>query len=468
MKRQFYLLILISFVFTGCVKKWLELEPKAEVSADVLLQSPEGFSVALNGIYTNLSSKTLYGGELLHGMVDVLGRVYELKNTTPYDALKTYDYVSGGMESMINSIWSRAYTTIANCNALLEEMDKKPAGFFKEHERARLEGELLSLRAMLHFDLLRLYAPAPVVQDATAIPYYTKLSNAPMPEKPTSEILQLIIADLTRSKELQKEFDTRIDARKDFTKFRFGFDKDKTFFGSGQRGFRLGYYSTTALLARVALYAGNEQLAYDNAIEVINEKSIDNEPLVSFTSATVIDVGEYDRLLSDDILFALYRIEYEEDFNNVTLLSSNTSQIFGSDLNSDYRRKCYLSPSGTQILKYDTEQGTKREKQVTSIIPAFRLSELYHIAAETLYDKDADGALALLNTLRTKRGCTVPLASIPSKSAFLDALINDARREFMGEGKLFFMYKRLNKTILDETMGNQTLTDKFVLPVTER
>jgi SusD family. len=468
MKRQFYLLIFLSFVFTGCVKKWLELEPKAEVSADVLLQSPEGFSVALNGIYTNLSSKTLYGGELLNGMVEVLGRCYELKNTTPYDDLKTYNYSANSIQNILNSIWALSYNTIANCNGLLEEMNKKPAGFFKEHERARLEGELLSIRAMLHFELLRLYAPAPAVQDAEAIPYYTTLSYAPLPERRTSEILQWIIDDLTRSKQLQKEFDTRIEARHDFNEFRFKLNKDKTFFGTGLRGFRMGYYATSALLSRVALYAGNEQLAYDNAMEVINEKSVDNEPLVSFTPATVIDVGEYDRLLSDDILFALYRIDYEEEFNNITCLSANTTQIFGSDINSDYRRKCYLSPSGTQLLKYDIEQGAKREGQITSIIPAFRLSELYHIAAESLFDRDPDGALTLLNTLRTKRGCTVPLPSISSKSAFQDALINDARREFIGEGKLFFMYKRLNKTVLDETLGNQTLDDKFILPVTER
>lgn len=85
-----------------------------------------------------------------------------------------------------------------------------------------------------------------------------------------------------------------------------------------------------------------------------------------------------------------------------------------------------------------------------------------------MYDSDPDGALGMLNSLRAKRGCTVPLSAVPDKSAFLNAIINDARREFVGEGKLFFLYKRLNKTILDETNGNQTLTEKFILPVTER
>ncbi|WP_205512839.1 RagB/SusD family nutrient uptake outer membrane protein [Longitalea arenae] len=471
MKNVFSLILAaILFMNTGCVKKWLELEPKSEVSSDVLLSTPEGFSVALNGIYTNLSSDPLYGGELAFNLVDVLARVYETKNTL-YDGLKNYDYVSLDMERKINGIWARAYSTIANCNGLLDEMNKKGDGFFKPEERARLEGELLSIRALLHFDLLRLFAPAPIVKDVAAIPYYTTLSNTPMPERLTSEILQLIIADLELSKKLQKPFDTHIEAKTYFHKdFRFAFKgPGQLYFGSSKRGFRMGFYATTALLARVALYAGNNRLALDNAMEVINDKMPGNEPVINFTPGTNIDVGEYNRLLSDDLLFALYRIDYEEEgFNNVTFLLPNTNQIFGADLNSDYRKKCYLTADGKQLLKYKTGQGDKREKDVTSLIPVIRLSELYHIAAETRYDTDPNGALDLLNTLRTKRGCTIPLSPFQNKAAFVDAIINDARREFMGEGKLFFMYKRLNKTILDETNGNQTLTDKFVLPVTER
>jgi hypothetical protein len=455
----------IMFLTTGCAKKWLELEPKSEVSSEVLLRTPEGFSIALNGIYSSLSSYTLYGGELTHGMVDVLARCYDLKNTQ-YDQLKNYDYVSAGMEQRINGIWAVAYSTIANCNALLEEMNKKGEGFFRENERARLEGELLTIRAMLHFDLLRLYAPAPVVQDKAVIPYYTTLSNVPMPEKPTSEILQLVITDLTRSKQVQKDFDTRLDAKEDYQGFRFRFYLDPTFYGPGRRGFRMGYYATTALLSRVALYAGNNQLAHANAMELINDETGDKGATISFTPATIINVGEYDRLLSDDLIFALYRQRYESGFNKVTFLMPNTSHIFGPDLGSDYRKKCYLTSDGRQLLKYDTTQ--EREGFITSAIPMIRLAEIYHIAAETMYDSDPDAALELLNTLRTKRGCTFPLSPSPNKSAFQDAIINDARREFPGEGKLFFLYKRLNKTILDETNGNQALTDKFVLPVTEK
>lgn len=458
-----YALVGVLFLSSGC-KKWLEMEPKSEVAADVLFETPEGFTIALNGIYTNLSSAALYGAELKFAFVDVLARCYEPKNTA-YDGLKNYEYGSNGMEQKINSMWSTAYNTIANCNALLGELEKKSPGFFKQHERNMLEGEVRAIRAMLYFDLLRLFAPAPVVRDAASIPYYDKLSNTPMPEKRTSEILQLVIADLTRSKQLQQAFDTENEAKEQFQRYRLR--DDAGFFGIGRRAYRMGYYATTALLARVALYAGNNQLALDNAMAIINDKAPNQEPTINFTSATVIDVGEYDRLLSDDLIFVLFDEEYEEEFNMVTFLLPNTQQIFGADLNSDYRKKCYLSNNGRQLLKFDLTQ-EEREGDITSAIPMFRLSELYHIAAESVYDTDPDRARDLLNTVRTKRGCTIPLSNFASKNDLLNAIVNDARREFVGEGQLFFLYKRLNKTILDETNGNQTLTDKFILPVLVR
>lgn len=46
-----------------------------------------------------------------------------------------------------------------------------------------------------------------------------------------------------------------------------------------------------------------------------------------------------------------------------------------------------------------------------------------------------------------------------------DVIVNDARREFMCEGQLFYFYKRLGRKVVDES-GNYTMTEKdFVLPL---
>lgn len=449
----------------GC-EKWLSMQPKSEIAAETLFKTPEGFGIALNGIYTNLSSPSLYSGELKYTFVDVLARCYELGNTL-YNDLERYDYAS--VESNIQSMWSLAYNVIANCNSLLEELGKKGDAFFSPHERNMLEGEALAIRAMLYLDLVRLFAAAPVVRDEETIPYYDKLTKTTTPPlMKSSGILALAIADLERSRELQREFDTTDEARRWFIfpdRFRVAHGG---IFDDGQRGFRMGYYAATALLARTALYAGNNRLAYDSAMELIGDTE-----LLAFTSATIVNSNAYDRLLANDIIFALYRKEFEKGFNAVTFLVANTDAIFGTDVNDDYRKVCYLS-AGDRLLKYNlvatpTDVTDKnREGYITSAIPMIRLSEMYHIAAEAIYDTDAAEAIGLLNMLREKRGCKGTLLPAESKNAMLDLLINDARREFLGEGQLFFMYKRLNRTILDEGSGNQTLTDKFIVPIPVR
>lgn len=464
-KFKIFFLTLFVLSAAGC-KKWLEIEPKAEVAADVLYETPEGFGIALNGIYTSISDPQLYSRELKFNFIDVLARVYDTRNSA-YEGLKTYDYVSDGMDMLIQGIWASAFSAIANCNALLQHLDEKPADFFSEHERNMLEGEARSIRAMLYLDLLRLFAPAPVVEDAAAIPYYGTLSNEPRPNRRTSEILGFIIEDLKESQRLQRPFDTSQEATDNFRMYRFNFERG--FYGNSYRGFRMGYYATTALLARAALYAGDDALALQNATELINERTHNGDPTIDLTPGTRMDVGAFDRLLSEDIIFGLYRMGYETQYNNVIFLTPNSSAIFGSDLHTDYRKRAYYTTDGQQVLKFDiTLEREGNSNPITSVIPMIRLSEMYHIAAEASYDTDPEAAVEFLNTLRAKRGVNIPHSSFASKDAFLDAIINDGRREYVGEGQLFFLYKRLNKTVLDEAGGDQHLTEEFVLPIPER
>jgi hypothetical protein len=364
---------------------------------------------------------------------------------------------------MIENIWSLSYNTIANCNSILERVAEKDSAFFDGPGKRMVEGEALSVRALLYFDLLRLFAPAPVVSDEAAIPYYPVLSNMPMPYKKTSEILELLIADLQKSKTLQKSFDTSDEARQWFdVPSRFSYSRG--FYGNSRRGYRMGYYATTALLAKVAQYAGNTQLALENARELVED-----ETLIDLTSSTVIESSKYDRLLSEDIIFALYNRDFEEDFDESNCLVANADEMFGSD-GDDFRKKCYILNLGDkkQLTKYVLTDDNTKEGSITYTIPMFRLSEMYYIMIESMFDTDPDGALQLFNSLRIKRGCKTALPTILTKDNLYDYLLNDARREFIGEGQLFFMYKRLNKTIIDEEGGNQTLTDKFIIPVPER
>lgn len=94
------------------------------------------------------------------------------------------------------------------------------------------------------------------------------------------------------------------------------------------------------------------------------------------------------------------------------------------------------------------------------MLPMLRLSELHLIRAEYFYHLgDEESALAEITKIRDGRGCFKNIDR-NSKDWFNTAVIDEARREFMGEGQLFYYYKRLN--ILPPGMGKE---EKFVLPL---
>ena len=72
------------------------------------------------------------------------------------------------------------------------------------------------------------------------------------------------------------------------------------------------------------------------------------------------------------------------------------------------------------------------------MIPVLRMSEMYLIAAECYAGKDGEKAYSLLNTLRNARQTS-------SVSESLELHIEgEYMREFVGEGQLFWYYKRKN------------------------
>ena len=99
-------------------------------------------------------------------------------------------------------------------------------------------------------------------------------------------------------------------------------------------------------------------------------------------------------------------------------------------------------------------------------ISIMRLSEIYYIACEAQIGRDNTLALEYLNTVRTSRRLE-PLSGGPyTDEQMMTYLVNDARKDFIGEGRMFFMYKRLFRDFTN--MRGQTVTANdniFVLPI---
>ena len=153
--------LFVCTVASSC-NNWLDVTPQAQVNADKLFSTPEGYESAVYGIYTAMTDASIYGTHMTFGFMDVLAQYYYAswdKSHNLYECSQ-YHYNNGTTQNLISNLWLKSYNTIANCNVLLERLKGQSPSFFPEGEYNLIYGEVLALRAFLHFDLLRAFAPS--------------------------------------------------------------------------------------------------------------------------------------------------------------------------------------------------------------------------------------------------------------------------------------------------------------------
>ena len=369
-------------------------------------------------------------------------------------------------------MWKKCYLVIANCNTIIEkcgdENKNLPEPYF-----SMIKGEALALRAMLHFDMLRLFGPIPSELDKESIPYQTISKQQISPLLSGTEIVNLIVADLQTALELLKTSDPYMAESKSAYA-----DIDLNY-----RQFRLNYYAVKALLARVYLWAGKKDLAYTEATELLKAVRQPGAELFPFvTNAAATNVSTPDRVFSTEVLFGCYNSSREKIHETLFAPTLETSSIltFAGTLNAgrvdelyddknDYRYRIWANynNNGVSVLyhrKYENFEDKSGTKDYRYMVPLIRLSEGYLIAAEC--SNNLDEALGYLNTLRNARGC---FSVYPTLDLLKNYITSEYRREMLGEGQMFFYYKRNEMVNIPD--GNQAAgtmnvaLNKYVVPL---
>lgn len=84
---------------------------------------PGGYYTAMNGLYNNLTSNSLYGKNLSYELIDVISKRYApLAKSTYLTSLNSWGYAEENVSKALESTWATAYTTILNCNVILENL----------------------------------------------------------------------------------------------------------------------------------------------------------------------------------------------------------------------------------------------------------------------------------------------------------------------------------------------------------
>lgn len=481
------LLLGLVSMFQSC-SSWLDIMPEAQVNDEKMFSTQQGFKDVLNGIYITASSEKLYANNLLFGFVDALAQYYEIPDEEhEFAKVAKYEYKDVEVSPKIDEMWLELYFCIANCNILLERLEEVGPTFF-EDERVYyvMHGEALALRAFFHFDLLRLWAPS-YKKDPNymAIPYITAYSNKISPQYTVAEVIDSVIVDLKAAALDLKDHDPIFDpiyqvesngaSPADMYMWTQPMpDRDEFL---SYRGYRMNYYAVNALLARVYAYKQDKKNAYDYA-KIVLESGV-----FKFTNYwEITNAVEYrNRILRPEIIFG-FNVPQMTDiydpysplwsFNqNSWLTIKNRGAIFQSSPN-DYRLNYLMedevlaSFDRASCIKFVEPENSNdlTESDYGTIAPMIRISEMYYYVCEYLMDTDFEAAKAELQKLRDARNAKEVLTATTAYE-LQEVIINDARREFMAEGQMFYFYKRLGHNVIDESGSYSMKDEDFVLPL---
>jgi starch-binding outer membrane protein, SusD/RagB family len=437
----------------GSCKKWLDVSPKTQIGEKELIGTEQGFKDALMGIYSHLGGSSAYGQNLTMGFQSALQQNYTATSTshTFYRASR-YEYKADAtVIGYVSGIWNSMYFAVGNLNNILRQVDEKQP-LFTGSNFALVKGEALALRALVHFDLLRDFGVAPVVDgNRKSIPYVTGFGVTASPLLTVNQVIDSCLRDLSVAQQL---LSVDKSVRSDYATDPFlSYTRN-----------RMNYWAVKGLMARIYLYKGDKENALAAAQEVINNQA-GRFPFVTASAAAASQ--NRDRLYYSEHLFSVYAYKisdyvtayYKTAASNGTptlfTSSANLTALYetasggSSDLRFNYQFSLY--PGGYSATKY--WQDDIFVEYLRGLVPVVRLSEMYYIAAECAATP-AEG-VAYLNTIRTNRGLT----SLPTtiNATTLEAeILKEYKKEMYGEGQLFFYFKRKNAARVDGSTVNMT------------
>jgi len=235
---------LVLLVLNSCSESFLDVNSKTQPDTENYYKTIDDAERALIACYDGWQcTSSNNGGTAFYVVSEVMSDECfggtGTSDSRSFQAIDRFDPAqSSGDVSIYNVNWTDSYTGIFRCNTLLQKLDQID---WKGDEviRKRIEGETRALRALLYFDLVRLFGNVPLLTEPT---------DANIPQSDPKEVYGLIAEDLKFAAE-------NIPAN--------AYPKANASDNDG----RITCYAAKALLARVYLYyTGYEDGAYDPQI----------------------------------------------------------------------------------------------------------------------------------------------------------------------------------------------------------
>lgn len=482
-----YALVILSF--TAC-NDWFDVTSGSEIREEDHYSSTTGFQQSLIGCYIGMADETLYGKNLSWNLLELLGNQYEplpLTSVTSMEyRLQQYNYRHNDVVNTIESIWAKAYSVIANANKALIYIDQN-RNTLHEIDYQIIKGELLAIRAYMHFDLLRLYGygnweeRAAELNGKLTIPYVMNISKEPTPQQPGEATIGNILADLEEAASLLKDYDPVTGKHPESFYAEVNADGFMN-----NRNIRLNYLAVRGLQSRVLLWEGSAEskskaLAAAEEVIAAVKKGVRLENMgTNMFSLSASDINRTNSSLATEHLFGLnvpnmatkmasyinpfyldtdYAAFYLRPEDAITLYENSTSDVRYAVLLSQNTNS---SSMGFVPLKYYQSNQSYFFSNKVSMI---RIPEIYYIAAEcyaTGNNPNPDMALDRLNSVRNMRGLYENLEDLTVEQ-ILNEIKKEYHKEFLSEGVMFYYYKRTGTTVVPH-YSEEMSDNEYLLP----
>ena len=439
-QKSLYILCLLIFTL-GC-SDFLDVEPDLQVSYNEQLSTREGVLEAYNGVYRDLedvfSSTYLIYPEVLGGNLTFTPSVTRNMVDIPIAIENTYNFNSNPDEMDYQEYYQDLYDVINQVNLLLENKDNMP--FFDSNELSQLEAELLSIRAIAHYQVSLLFAQnINFTTDGShlGVIYNTNQLTA-------GEDFPSRLSMVQTNEQIASDLDTALSV---YTSAQLLGGPDYSYFNT---------QTTTAFYARIALQMNDWEKAQSLAETIIDISGVE-----LMDTANYISEWEQPELPVSEVIFELTAprssegnisstvsqyFQYSSPTNYGNYVASGDLLDFYED--NDIRKELFLIQNLNQLVNGELlseEFYFTKKFQNDAGTTIIRLSEMYLIHAEASARLGQNGkALESLNAIRERAN----LEPLMEETQILEEIFMERRRELAFEGHLFFDSLRFKRDIV--------------------
>lgn len=434
MKKYIKILTLGSALALGSCDDLLDTDPRQSLTPESAFADVQGYEALIFAAYGAPRGFNNYGQQLMIAPDIMADNLRIIANTGRYIGQE------GNADRAHMGLWGTGhYGAINEANIILGGIDDVEGD---ADLRNQVKGEAYFLRAMLYFDLAKIYGYEPGQEvngwDRTVVLRTTPtlgFSDAELQERVSNRVLY---------DQIESDLNTAI-----------------TLLPTGAQGTASIYRATKgaaeALLARVYLYDSKFAEAAAMASQAMGTFGLSDdgtglaEPenyVAGFStfpnpeSLFEIEIRSVDWSTVDGVNNSMCTLTANV-FNSAQFIVTASDELLASYEDGDIRRDTWTETTrsgadGTVNLS-NKWLGTKGD--FLENLPIIRAPELYLIRAEARFRTgDATNSISDINALRSKRGLA-PVAGL-SGDALFNQILNERRVEFALEGHRWFDLKR--------------------------